>query len=415
MSYPFSLRTPKGRRMRSRFWFPLSLSLATVAPAALAQEDDPPETDAEELPTEGEGMDVLPPARPSAPKAGGRDTAPGEVHTVSRGDTLWDLSQRYLGNSWYWPKVWSYNPEIANPHWIYPGNRVRFFPDAEEAPTQVETGEGPKGITELEGVEPGEAFTDAEGGTIEVMGKIGANLPTASYVQRDSFVTPREIEEAGLIESSFAENMMLSFQDQVYVTFKQAGGRIGDRYLIFRTGTEIRNPRTGARAGFMTRLLGTARVLRVNDRVSTMRIEEAWDDIRRGDLIGPYGERIGVRVAPKPTRNRLEGIVLTSAYPGQAIMGEYHSLIVDKGSQDGVEVGHEFVIVRKGNYGGRLTNPTKFDGRSDLPWEDIAVCMATDVKETASTCLLKRSLRDVVPGDRWETRPGEASTPVSRR
>ena len=48
------------------------------------------------------------------------------IHTVKRGDTLWDLCAGYYGNPWQWPKVWSYNPQIQNPHWIYPGDQVRM-------------------------------------------------------------------------------------------------------------------------------------------------------------------------------------------------------------------------------------------------------------------------------------------------
>ena len=51
-----------------------------------------------------------------------------DVHVVQPGDTLWDLSSKYLNSPWVWPRVWSYNPHITNPHWIYPGQVVRFHP-----------------------------------------------------------------------------------------------------------------------------------------------------------------------------------------------------------------------------------------------------------------------------------------------
>src|SRR5262249_30239726 len=47
-------------------------------------------------------------------------------HTVKKGDTLWDICDGYFGNPWQWPRVWSYNPEILNPHWIYPGEVIRL-------------------------------------------------------------------------------------------------------------------------------------------------------------------------------------------------------------------------------------------------------------------------------------------------
>src|SRR5438132_3143000 len=51
-----------------------------------------------------------------------------EEYTIQKGDTLWDLSQKFLSNPWYWPKIWSLNPSIENPHWIYPGNKLRIVP-----------------------------------------------------------------------------------------------------------------------------------------------------------------------------------------------------------------------------------------------------------------------------------------------
>src|SRR6266403_4006226 len=64
--------------------------------------------------------------------------APDE-YTIQKGDTLWDLSQKFLNNPWYWPKIWSLNPSIENPHWIYPGNKLRIVPGegGAQAPAQV--------------------------------------------------------------------------------------------------------------------------------------------------------------------------------------------------------------------------------------------------------------------------------------
>src|SRR5438105_15857449 len=63
-----------------------------------------------------------------------------EEYTIQKGDTLWDLSQKFLSNPWYWPRIWSLNPSIENPHWIYPGNKLRIVPGegGAQAPAQVE-------------------------------------------------------------------------------------------------------------------------------------------------------------------------------------------------------------------------------------------------------------------------------------
>jgi nucleoid-associated protein YgaU len=112
--------------MRSRILtaFLVAVSLAPAWSARAQDDQEQPEEGNEGGETEGADVsDEAPSGKRMGPKIeGSRETAPGEVHTVVKGDTLWDLSQNYLGSPWYWPKVWSYNPEIANPHWIYPGN-----------------------------------------------------------------------------------------------------------------------------------------------------------------------------------------------------------------------------------------------------------------------------------------------------
>src|SRR5262249_19779304 len=69
------------------------------------------------------------------------------VHVVKRGDTLWDLCDRYFRNPWDWPRIWSYNPELQNPHWIYPGDQIRMQANAPPVapPETVGTAPGPGG------------------------------------------------------------------------------------------------------------------------------------------------------------------------------------------------------------------------------------------------------------------------------
>src|SRR5512137_992705 len=60
-----------------------------------------------------------------------------ENYVIQRGDTLWDLSGKFLDSPWYWPKLWSYNPQIENPHWIYPGNQLRLSAAGPEGPARA--------------------------------------------------------------------------------------------------------------------------------------------------------------------------------------------------------------------------------------------------------------------------------------
>jgi LysM domain len=404
--------------MRSRILtaFLVAVSLAPAWSARAQDDQEQPEEGTEGGETEGADVsDEAPSGKPMGPKVdGARETAPGEVHTIVKGDTLWDLSQQYLGSPWYWPKVWSYNPEIANPHWIYPGNKVRFFPAGEEVPSRVETGTAPaEGMMLEEGeVQAATELGPASGESlVTVSGTITYKVNDAPLVATRGFVTAKEVEEAGKIDSSFAEMDMMTFPETVYLRFKRKiDAKVGDRYLVYRTDSEVKHPISGQKVGYLTDLVGTVRVLSVGDKFVTAQISESWDGMERGDLVGPYGERLVDRVAAKPNTKALKGYIVTAMLPFLTVTAEHHFLVVDRGSADGVAVGNVFSVVRKGNPYGRLFDKPEKAKFEALPDEVIGTCLVTEVKERTSNCLLTNSLREIVPGDRVEMRVGGAPT-----
>ena len=354
------------------------------------QSDDdvsPDETEANVVPDEGDHVRMQP-------------SGPGHVHTVIQGDTLWDLSQQYLGSAWYWPKVWSYNPEIANPHWIYPGNRVRFLPSGEEVPMQVETGEI--------AAEPSTGLTDDSG--VQATGKIGYTPSGTHRLLLQGFITARELEQAGEIAGSFAETLMLSYPDSVYVRFRNRGAvRPGGEYVIFKTIKRVDHPSKGGTAGYLTHFLGKAKVVAIGPDVVTAQITDTWDEIHRGDLIGPANEDLRLKVAQRPNDRTLDGVVLEMLVPYLTMVGEHQLVLVDRGSGDGVQVGNTFTVVRRQDLGGTLMDPK---GGQDKRWpeESIATCMVVDVKDRACTCLMTRSIREVVRGDRMVMKAGQGAS-----
>ena len=350
---------------------------------------------------------------------GGAESAPGQVHTVERGDTLWDLSQRYLGSPWYWPKVWSYNPEIANPHWIYPGNRVKFFAGGEEAPTQVEVGQGPDEI------EPSEMIPD-ETDKVQVSGRLAYVPKSAITLTLPGFVTEKEIQETGKIVGSFAQQDMLSYPEQVYVRLNQkaAAPRVGDKYVVFKLAGEVRHPTTGDRLGYLTHIIGRLQVMKThgtgkNDDdkgpMVTALITNSSDDIHRGDLIGPYAESLTRTVAPRANDRELKATVVGKAVPYLTIAAEHHLIIVDRGSNDGVQPGNTFTVVRQQD-GLPLDTVIHPSVRmEEFPKEDVGTCMAFDVKSTATLCIVTRSIREIVTGDMLEMRSASAAAPSAPR
>ena len=327
----------------------------------------------------------------------------GTQHTVQKGDTLWDLSQRYLGSPWYWPKVWSYNPEIANPHWIYPGNVVRFVAQGEEVPTQVETGEAP----EAADVSPGSLIDEDK---VQVSGKIGYVAPTALLFRPGGFVTAKEIEEAGAITGAFSQGQMLTAHEPVYMNFKnQKGVKLGDRFVIFKPGQKIYNPKNDDFVGYLTQFTGVAKVIRTEGPAITAMITEAFDYIERGDLVAPYSEALSKRVAPKPNDKNLDGTVIA-----QIGIGTYVTVIIDKGSDQGVQAGNTFKFLRQQD--GLEHRTVNYPPYKDehYPVEDVGACIAWEVKASTTACVVVRAMRELVVGDWVQMRTGGEAPRASR-
>ena len=322
---------------------------------------------------------------------------PTQVHQVEKGDTLWDLSQKYLGSAWYWPKVWSYNPELANPHVITPGMNLKFFSSGDGAPARVEL-ERPEPVVEKS--------DNGESQTVQVSGKIGYAGPKTVRIINQGFVTQDELNQAGEIVGSFSESYMLSFPDQAYVKFKNnSEAKIGDRYIIFRPGEMIIHPVTKKKFGRLTHFLGVLKVISTQQDTVTCQIEKTWDEVNRGDRIGPYEDRMVERVSEKPNELGLDGYVVTSLSPFVTLLGENNFIVVDQGSASGVKIGNTFTVLHRGD----LLRP-----KAIFPEEPVARCVVVEVKEVASTCLVTRSLREISKGDRVQMKVSTASSGALR-
>jgi LysM domain-containing protein len=346
---------------------------------------------------------------------------PPDTYTIRPGDTLWDLSGRFLNNPWYWPKVWSFNPEITNPHWIEPGNVLKFYPSAEEAPARVEP--APSGVAvapeqpEEPAVEPPRELGDfskadmtapaplEEEEEVNVAGpyKIGYVAPKTVMARRETFVTPREVEESGKLTAAFEEKAMLSTLDRAYARFKLAADMVpGETYVVYRTERTIRHPITKELIGYQSRILGTAKAVAVDEKAVTVIIGMTNEPIERGDLLGPWTEKFIRPVQQRPNARDLNGYIVGAQVDIMTMLGEQHVVYVDKGRTDGVEEGNVFRVVRSGDPKGRPIGEIPSDAR--LPKEIVGDLLVIDVKETTSTALVTRSLRELAIGDRVEMR-----------
>jgi hypothetical protein len=340
------------------------------------------------------------------------------IHLVRRGDTLWDLSGTYYGNPWQWPRIWSYNPQIENPHWIYPGDQVRMQP-----------GDGSGSIYDRLGSGSGGGAGGGNGGSGKGLIDRRRQLASGTIVLRDQgFLGDPENDVWGEVAGAVEEQMLLAEGNQVYLLVKEGKTvRPGEELTVFRS---VRPPDDvpGARKppGEIVAVQGTVRIesLDPKTRVAKGSIVESVDVIERGAKIGPVRRRFNV-VPPLKNQKTIVARVLTSLYP-HVYLGQNQVAFLDHGSEDGLKPGNRLVVLRRGDTwrtslsgkmsGDRLrmdvtegvkVESTPLPGEPEkFPDEVVAELRVLSTERYSSLALVTQSKRELVAGDAAVARAG---------
>jgi hypothetical protein len=326
--------------------------------------------------------------RAVVPPPGGEYRPTAEEYTVQKGDTLWDISTRVAGSPWFWPRIWSYNPELTNPHWIYPGDIVRFQPSEEPLPHLVQLAgsqrEMPEEALPKEVQKPTETET----------GPVVESVETVQRVSRRSrqlvtlFLSPQELAESGTLTNSVSDKLLLSPPDEVFLTFPRGqAASPGQRYMVYRTVEEVIHPITHKRYGYVTQVTGFATVRTSDADVSRAVLSEALVEVERGQLVAPLAQLPRLEQTPTNAKVPISGVIL-ALEPGVHIVGERQIVFVDFGAAQGLEPSNRLAVFV-------ACDPVT---GTPLPGTRVATLMAVDVRETASTCVVLEARRDIVPG-----------------
>jgi hypothetical protein len=231
------------------------------------------------------------------------------IYTIKKGDTLWDISAKFLNDPFLWPKLWQRNPYITNPHWIYPGNPVRLsaFEEAkkQEPPKVVE--EKPKEVKEVkpEAVEVKEVKKAEPPPVVEkkpeaiVEKKPVVEKRVVPEIRSAGFIGGFDYRGIGVILDNKEGKNLMAEGDVLYLAFKTAETiSIGNKYTVFRASDIIRDPVTDRKIGRKYNISGNIEIIDQYGNFYTARVLEAFDAIYKGDMIQPYSKE-KMEIEPK--------------------------------------------------------------------------------------------------------------------
>lgn len=335
-----------------------------------------------------------------------RSTRVPPVHTVKKGDTLWEICDQYYQSPWKWPEVWSYNPQLQNPHWIYPGDQLRLRQSGGIGAPGAPGGSGA-------GFVPGGGL--ASGSVI---------VPDQGYIgdpKRDVW---------GVVAGGDDEVQLFSTGMRIYVILRP-GVEVspGQELSLFVRRREPRRV-AGARRpeGEIVDVVGALRVEGYDPekRVAHGEIVEARNLVERGTTVGPGVDRL-VAVAPRPAEVDLWSVIIDGFYPN-VFFGGQQVLFIDKGADDGLMPGNRLFVIRRGDTWRHSMKVTKRIGRQrmrvedpdwvrsepipiigedeDFPDEIVGELRVLRTQKDSSVALVIASKLELEPGDRALARVG---------
>lgn len=257
----------------------------------------------------------------------------GFYYTVQKGDTLWDLSRKFSDTPWQWPEMWQENDQIANPHRIYPGERIRLY-----------RRRGAEGYGET-----GDGTSDADKGLEDKPELTQLLHYEYAAIDRVGFIRKEPVLSHGTIFKVEGQKEMISTGDLIYIRPRPNFALSpGDWYTIYRTLKPIKDRKTNEFIGIQHYFSGAVEIMIKRPEFVLGRVVAAYRPIKVGDLLMPYMRRIP-RVSMNPSPPGLEGRIIESE-EHQGIFGESTIAFIDKGRSAGVEPGQLYWIFKQEKY-----------------------------------------------------------------
>lgn len=320
----------------------------------------------------------------AAPFAAAEQEQP-TIYTIVPGDTLWGLSQRFLKDPYYWPELWAANQrKIGNPHFIYPGQKVRVYSDRieiEPAPGAPAPAPAPQAAPSKEGVPREEPPQQA---VFTVNGSEG-------------FLMEDGMRPAGVVVSLHQNREMAGTDDIVYTDIGRANGASpGDRFSIYKKIGPVSHPVSNVILGQQIMPLGELQLSEVDEKVSKAIITKSFQEISAGAFLLPYRE-CRVTLPLKAADRDLVGYIVQTQ-TGNKALAVNDLVFLDLGSCQGVKPGNMLYIVRD------VTPDQRYAMAriEKLPVEVIGALVVVSTGSNSSTAVIVKSVDTVYRGDRVE-------------
>ena len=267
-----------------------------------------------------------------------------QQHTVVKGDTLWDISNTFLNNPWMWPEIWHVNPQISNPHLIYPGDVVRLVYFDGKPRIVIDRNKVVKLSPKARVVGQGDAIPSIS------LDKIN------NFLSRSRIVTAEELASAPHVVSGESKRLVLGKGDRLY-----ARGEFDDSisvYGVYRKGETYLDPETGEVLGVQALDIGSGRMRALEEDIATLLMTRTTEEVRVGDRLLTEEQRaIDSTFFPSAPEGDVEAKII-AVEGGVTQVGNMDVVVINRGAREDMKVGNVLAVYK---LGGKIKDRVKGD------------------------------------------------------
>jgi hypothetical protein len=294
----------------------------TAMEAAIGSSEAPPPTS--EAPAPHEGIALA----PNAP----------DSYVVKHGDTLWGIAKVFLRDPWYWPEIWQVNPQVQNPHLIYPGDTLRLV-----------YVEGQPRILLQPGMQRGDGARVQPRVRSQPLEAAVTTIPyetVAAFMSKPSVLEKEQIKHAPYVLTTRDSHVVMSDGDTVYARGFAGPVELGMHYNMVRVGEALRDPDDNRILGYNGVFTGSGQVTRVGDPATLIMTESARETYP-GDKLLAGGVDVPLDFVPSPPRVTINGRIMAVS-DGVTVIGQYEVVVINRGARDGLTPGTVLAVFAKG-------------------------------------------------------------------
>lgn len=299
-----------------------------------------------------------------------------DEYVVQVGDTLWDIAATFLKDPWFWPEIWYINPEIENPHLIYPGDLLGLV-----------TINGSERVTNLRGsayrLTPQARITPlTEAVTSIPYETISAFLTTGTVLER------RQAKRLPYLVATRGEHLMAAAGNEVYVR-RLKDGVPGTRYNIVHVGERLIDPDDHRLVGYQGIFVGEGTLRRAGDP-ATVWLSDTTREARMGDRLIPEAMEVSLNFFPKAPNSTIDGRII-SVIGGVTQIGQYNIVVINRGGRNGLATGDVLSVFQIG----QVVADQVRGGRVRLPDEDAGTIMVFKVYDRIAYGLIMEATQPI--------------------